>query len=127
MRAININSELKTVTEKHMGMDWITIFGLILAVGIALFINFCLPINETIKGILSMMVAAPIVLVSIKDFFGLRSFGLIFAVVLWLINRRPLIYRSEGVWKEMNKYAGSRKKKFGENEKNSSQHTAGNA
>lgn len=127
MRAININPELKTVTEKHMGLDWLAIFGLMLAVALALVINFCLPIDETLKGVLSMIVAAPIVLVSIKDFYGLRSYRLALAVILWLINRRHLIYRSEGIWKELNKYAGSRRKKYAENEKDSKKHTAGNA
>lgn len=127
MRAININPELKSVTEKHMGLDWLAIFGLMVAVALALIINFCLPINETVKGILSMIVAAPIVLVSIKDFYGLRSYRLAFAVILWLINRRHLLYRSEGIWKELNKYAGSRRKKFAENEEDTVQHTAGNA
>ena len=127
MRAININPELKTVTEKHMGLDWLSIFGLMLAVALALVINFCLPIDETLKGVLSMIVAAPIVLVSIKDFYGLRSYRLALAVILWLINRRHLIYRSEGIWKELNKYAGSRRKKYAENEKDSKKHTTGNA
>ena len=127
MRAININPELKTVTEKHMGLDWLAIFGLMLAVAMALVINFCLPINETVKGILSMVFAAPIVLVSIKDFYGLRSYRLAFAVILWMINRRHLLYRSEGIWKELNKYAGSRRKEFTENKKNYKKHSAGNA
>lgn len=127
MRAININPELKTVTEKHMGLDWLAIFGLMLAVALALVINFCLPIDETLKGVLSMIVAAPIVLVSIKDFYGLRSYRLALAVILWLINRRHLIYRSEGIWKELNKYAGSRRKKYAENEKDTVKHTAGDA
>ena len=127
MRAININPELKMVTEKHMGLDWLAIFGLMLAVALALVINFCLPIDETLKGVLSMIVAAPIVLVSIKDFYGLRSYRLALAVILWLINRRHLIYRSEGIWKELNKYAGSRRKKYAENEKDSKKHTTGNA
>ena len=127
MRAININPELKSVTEKHMGMDWITIFGIIIAIGLALIINICLPINETIKGILSMVVAAPIVLVSIKDFYGLRSFRLAAAVILCLINKRHLIFRAEGIWKELNKYARGGKKKYAENKKNSKKHTAGNA
>ncbi len=127
MRAININPELKSVTEKHMGLDWLAIFGLMLAVAMALVINFCLPIDETLKGVLSMIVAAPIVLVSIKDFYGLRSYRLALAVILWLINRRHLIYRSEGIWKELNKYAGSGRKKYAENEKDSKKHTTGNA
>ena len=127
MRAININPELKTVTEKHMGLDWLAIFGLMLAVALALVINFCLPIDETLKGVLSMIVAAPIVLVSIKDFYGLRSYRLALAVILWLINRRHLIYRSEGIWKELNKYAGSRRKKYAENEKDTVKHTTGDA
>ena len=127
MKAVSINSELKNVTEKHMDMDWLTIFGLIMAVGIALIINFCLPLDEAVKGIISMAAAAPIVLVSIKDFYGLRSYRLAAAVILCLVNNRYLEYRSEGIWKELNKYAGSRRKKFAENEKGTVQHTAGNA
>ena len=59
MKAIAINPELKSVTEKHMDMDWLTIFGLIIASVTALFINFVLPGDDVVKGIISMIAAAP--------------------------------------------------------------------
>ena len=127
MKAIVINPELKSVTEKHMDMDWLTIFGLIIASMTALFINFVLPGDDVVKGIISMIAAAPIVLVSVKDFYGLRSYRLAEAVCMTIINNRPLIYESQGIWKELNKYAGSRRKEFTENKKNNKKHSAGNA
>lgn len=127
MKAIAINSELKSVTEKHMDMDWLTIFGLIIASMTALFINFVLPGDDVVKGIISMIAAAPIVLVSVKDFYGLRSYRLAEAVCMTIINNRPLIYESQGIWKELNKYAGSRRKEFTENKKNNKKHSADNA
>ncbi len=127
MKAVSINSELKNVTEKHMDMDWLTIFGLIMAVGIALIINFCLPLDEAVKGIISMAAAAPIVLVSIKDFYGLRSYRLAAAVILCLVNNRYLEYRSEGIWKELNKYVRGRRKELTKDEKSAEKHTAVNA
>lgn len=127
MKAITINQELKSVTEKHMDMDWLTIFGLIIAAVTALFINIMLPGDDVVKGIISMIAAAPVVLVSVKDFYGLKSYRLASAVVLSLINDRPLIYESQGIWKELNRYAGSREKKFNENEKSNQKHSAGNA
>lgn len=127
MKAITINQELKSVTEKHMDMDWLTIFGLIIAAVTALFINIMLPGDDVVKGIISMIAAAPVVLVSVKDFYGLKSYRLASAVVLSLINDRPLIYESQGIWKELNRYAGSREKKFNENEKSNQKHSAGDA
>lgn len=127
MKAIAINPELKSVTEKHMDMDWLTIFGLIIASMTALFINFVLPGDDAVKGVISMIVAAPIVLVSVKDFYGLRSYRLAEAVIISMINNRPLMYESQGIWKELNKYAGSRRKEFTQNKKNNKKHTAGNA
>ena len=127
MKAIAINPELKSVTEKHMDMDWLTICGLIIASVTALFINFVLPGDDVVKGIISMIAAAPIVLVSVKDFYGLRSYRLAEAVCMTIINNRPLIYESQGIWKELNKYAGSRRKEFTENKKNNKKHSAGNA
>ena len=127
MKAIAINPELKSVTEKHMDMDWLTIFGLIIASVTALFINFVLPGDDVVKGIISMIAATPIVLVSVKDFYGLRSYRLAEAVCMTIINNRPLIYESQGIWKELNKYAGSRRKEFTENKKNNKKHSTGNA
>lgn len=127
MKAITINPSLKSVTEKHMDMDWSTIIGLIIAVVTALFINFMMPGDDVIKGIISMIAAAPIVLVSVKDFYGMKSIGLAAAAITTLINNRPLVYESQGVWKELNKYARSRKKKFAEDKKIHKKHSTGTA
>ena len=90
-------------------------------------INFCLPIDETIKGIISMPAAAPIVLVSVKDFYGLRSYRLACAVIVSVINNRDLEYRSEGIWKELNRYVRGRRKELAKDEKSAGKHTAVNA
>lgn len=110
MKAITINPELKSVTEKHMDMDWLTIFGLIISTVIALFINIVLPGDDGIKGIISMVAAAPIVLVSVKDFYGLKSYRLAGAFILNLINDGELYYESQGIWKELNKSCLNQKK-----------------
>lgn len=127
MNTITINPELKSVTEKHMDMDWLTIAGLTLASLSALAINMFLPIDDVLKGIISMIVAAPIVLVSIKDFYGLKSYRLAVAAIECFLNDRDLVYESQGVWKEMNKYARGRRKESDETKKNRKKHTADNA
>lgn len=126
MKAIYINPEIKQIKEKHYEMDWETILGIAFAVMIALFLNYMLPDSlGSFKPVIAIIPIFPIVLLSVKEFYGLKSYRLVKYLFRCLINDRPLIYESEEwikmnryvihskkEWKKVNENVRSRKKKF---------------
>ena len=104
MRAIEINPELSSVKEKIYGFEINQLVYVGISGALSLFLNFKLPESLGIfRGIAASLVAVPFILVAIKDFYGLKGWRLGYAVIISMMNNRPLRFRSENVWKDVRK------------------------
>ena len=102
MRAIEINPELGSVKEKFYGFEMHQIVYAAMSGAVSLYLNFHLPaFLGAFRGIISSVVAVPFILIAIKDFYGLKGFQLARAVILSLVNNKPLIFESENIWNEV--------------------------
>lgn len=100
MRAIEINQELGSVKEKFYGFEMYQILYAGLAGMLSLYLNFRLPQSlGELRGIIASMVTVPIILIAIKDFYGLKGFRLAKAVFGSVLNNKPLMFESETIWK----------------------------
>ncbi|MBQ8952430.1 MAG: hypothetical protein IJ065_14950 [Eubacterium sp.] len=126
MNAIFINPELKQIKEKHFEMDWETILGIAASLSIALLLNLILPNSlGTFKPVVAIVPIFPILLLSVKEFYGLKSFRLVSALIRTEINNKPLVYESE-VWKKVNEFnVRGREKKLSKIEVKNKKHSAG--
>ena len=106
MAPIDINPELRKVKEKYFGMDWGQIATVTVCIIISVTVYFLLPAALSIlREFLAVLLMSPVV-ISLKEFYGLRGFKLLSAIRFSVINSKPLVYQSEA-WKKVKNYEGS--------------------
>ncbi|MBP3808374.1 MAG: hypothetical protein ILA13_08315 [Eubacterium sp.] len=100
MRAIEINQELGSVKEKFYGFEMYQILYAGVSGAISLYLNFHLPKSlGAIRGVIASMVTVPLILIAIKDFYGLKGLRLARAVLSSSLSNKPLMFESENIWK----------------------------
>ena len=113
MRAIEINQELGSVKEKFYGFEMYQILYAGLAGMLSLYLNFRLPQSlGELRGIIASMVTVPIILIAIKDFYGLKVLDLQrrFSDPCLIINHLCLNQKPYG--RGLNENANSKEKKL---------------
>lgn len=96
MIEVKINPELRKVKEKAYGLEFKQIIFIVSAmVLIFLMLMFLPDYLGPFKGIIASVCALPLIIISLKDFYGMRGLELFNGIIKGLLTSRALPYDSD--------------------------------